>query len=333
MIEFGKFVDSIRDSVSTHLYQLVVLECDLMTELRLVWDVFTMARGELFHAFIQLADSRLCTPTTVSTQHDTNQAWINAINQLCSDTEEQMSDQLLTRVSVIVSRDQAHVPGWDQLSLQYAVPWPLHLIITPQTLEKYNAIFKFLLLARRTQSALHSLWSVNMFRNKSARRQMQSNTGEVDTVSQTRQHMIFLIDNLQYYLMADVLDTQISGLKNKLSKTQSFEDVKIYHDQFLTQIQASIFLFNDPVHKCLVDTMNVCLKFCCSSSLSSQQALSTAFSQHSFLLLKLLSSLRHQMAPTSLAQLLTRIDYNRYFSKKEKKSFIPNTGDTSSDRN
>ena len=143
-------------------------------------------------------------------------------------------------------------------------------------------------------------------------------SGDTDTVTQTRQHMIFLVDNLQYYLMADVLNSQTSGLKAKLMKTSSFEDVKNFHDQFLTQVQSSIFLFNEPVSKCLRDTMSVCLKFTQSSSLSSRRALSTAFSHHSFLLLRLLSSLRHQMAPASLAQLLTRIDFNRFFSRKEK---------------
>ena len=191
-----------------------------------------------------------------------------------------------------------------------------------QAIEKYNSIFKFLLLVRRTQSALHTLWSDSMFSNRAARRrgarEGKGDNEDIDTVTQTRQHMIFLVDNLQYYLMADVLDSQTSGLKAKLMKTSSFEDVKNYHDQFLTQVQASIFLFNEPVSKCLRDTMSVCLKFTLSSSLSSQRALSTAFSQHSFLLLKLLSSLRHQMAPASLAQLLTRIDFNRFFSRKEK---------------
>ena len=87
-----------------------------------------------------------------------------------------------------------------------------------------------------------------MFKNRSFKRKIvksESSDEEfkddsdavIDTVAQTKQHMIFLVDNLQYYLMADVLDTQISNLKMKLSKTKSFEDVKVYHDQFLTQVR------------------------------------------------------------------------------------------------
>ena len=126
--EFGRIVERLRESVSAHLYQLVVAECGLETELGHVWEVFTLARGEIFHAFIQLADRRLSSPPGPATQHDTNLAWHNAI-LAHSDTE---ADALMTRASLIVSRDGAHAPGWDQLSVQYAVPWPLHLIITPQ---------------------------------------------------------------------------------------------------------------------------------------------------------------------------------------------------------
>ena len=72
--EFSKFVDSVRESVSSHLHKLVVEEADLLGELNMVWDVFTMSRGELFHAFIQQTDSKLSLPPSLSSQHDTNQA-------------------------------------------------------------------------------------------------------------------------------------------------------------------------------------------------------------------------------------------------------------------
>ena len=54
----------------------------------------------------------------------------------------------------------------------------------------------------------------------------------MDSTAQTRSHMSFLMNILQYYLMADELDTRMSGL---------------CHDQFLTEVQASIFLHNRQV--------------------------------------------------------------------------------------
>ena len=125
--EFAGIVERLREGVSAHLYQLVVTESGLMAELGRVWEVFTLARGEMFHAFIQLADRRLSAPPGPATQHDTNLAWNSALTQLGD-----AGDTVQTRTSLLVARDSAHALGWDQLSVQYAVPWPLHLVITPQ---------------------------------------------------------------------------------------------------------------------------------------------------------------------------------------------------------
>jgi len=101
-----------------------------------------------------------------------------------------------------------------------------------------------------------------MFKSRVSRRQGDKTRDVLDTVAQTRQHMTFLVDNLQYYLMADILDTQVSALTTKLANSTSFEDVRNFHEQFLNQVQASIFLHNAPVNKCLVNTLTVCLQFC-----------------------------------------------------------------------
>lgn len=303
--EFAQFVDKIRESVSSHLHHLVVEEHGLLAELRLVWDVFLLGRGELFHAFIAAADSRLCAPPQGAAQHDVLQAWQSALGLY------EGEEKLIGRVKPKVGNDSARV-GWDQLSLQYAVPWPLHLVVTPQALDKYNRIFAFLMLVRRSQIALHNLWAEAMFVSRVAGKQEALG---MDTRQQTRTHMTFLVDNLQYYLMADVLDTKISQLVNNMNKSSNFEEVKIVHDQFLTQVQASIFLHNPQVHKCLLDIMSTCLQFC---SATDSTNLCLNFSRQSSLLIQLLTSLRTHLAPSCLAQLLTRIDYNRYFSKKDK---------------
>lgn len=39
--------------------------------------------------------------------------------------------------------------AWGGLSLDYGVEWPLHLILGPDTLEKYNQLYRFLLPIKR----------------------------------------------------------------------------------------------------------------------------------------------------------------------------------------
>ena len=64
-----------------------------------------------------------------------------------------------------------------------------------------------------------------MLRSRGARRALAT-SGTADTTEETRSHMTFLLDSLQYYLMADVLDTKITELNSKLDKSTSFEEVR-----------------------------------------------------------------------------------------------------------
>ena len=50
------------------------------------------------------------------------------------------------RVRALVDSASAGYFAWRQLSLQFDVPPPLHLVITQQALEAYNALFQFFLV-------------------------------------------------------------------------------------------------------------------------------------------------------------------------------------------
>ena len=54
--------------------------------------------------------------------------------------------------------------------------------------------------------------------------------------------MAFLVDNLQYYLMADVLE--ISNVVVKLTNSNSFVEIRTNYDQFLISVETSLFLKN-----------------------------------------------------------------------------------------
>jgi len=313
--EFADFVDRIRETVSSHLHRLVMVQAGLVDELRQVSDVFLLGRGELFHVFIRGADRRLSAPPTAATQHDVNQVWRHAAQAVLQHQEE---EALVGKVRLVVGSSLS--PGWEQLTLQYAVPWPLHLVVTPASLDRYNQVFQFLLYVRRTQAALHQLWGEAMAGSRGKKQ------GHLGAVWQVRCNMTFLVDNLQYYLMEDVLDTQVTSLTDKLARSTSFEEVRRDHELFLSTVSSHLFLHNQPVARCLRELLGVCLQFCAAAGLGSASApadddlvrhLSTSFRRQAGLLLQLLTSLRHHLAGGShLAQLLLRIDFNRYFTRQ-----------------
>lgn len=67
-------------------------------------------------------------------------------------------------------------------------------VASPAAAFRYNVVFRYLLSVRRVQSQLQHCWALQM-----QRKHLKST--KTDAVKwRLRNHMAFLIDNLQYYL-------------------------------------------------------------------------------------------------------------------------------------
>uniref|UniRef100_A0A3Q3X7X3 Gamma-tubulin complex component n=1 Tax=Mola mola TaxID=94237 RepID=A0A3Q3X7X3_MOLML len=331
LVDFENLIDRIRSTVAEHLWTLMVEESDLLEQLKIIKDFYLLGRGELYQVFIDLAQHMLKTPPTAVTEHDVNVAFQQAAHKVLLD-----DDNLLPLLHLSVdyqskdSKDGATPPqdtsprevpptGWAALGLTYKVQWPLHILFTPAVLEKYNVVFRYLLSVRRVQSQLQHCWALQM-----QRKHLKST--QTDAVKwRLRNHMAFLIDNLQYYLQVDVLESQFSQLLQQINSTRDFESIRLAHDHFLSNLLAQSFILLKPVFHCLNDILELCHTFC---SLVSQSVvpldergtaqldlLVKGFRRQSSLLFKILSSVRNHQINSDLAQLLLRLDYNKYYTQ------------------
>lgn len=84
---------------------------------------------------------------------------------------------------------------WNGLSLDYRSHWPLHLMFSPDVIEKYNTLFRFLLPVKRVQLELQTMWASKV-------RSMKAHSSDPSfrKTMLLRQHMSFLIDNIFAYL-------------------------------------------------------------------------------------------------------------------------------------
>ncbi|XP_016067158.1 PREDICTED: gamma-tubulin complex component 4 isoform X3 [Miniopterus natalensis] len=335
LVDFEQVVDGIRSTVAEHLWKLMVEESDLLGQLKIIKDFYLLGRGELFQAFIDTAQHMLKTPPTAVTEHDVNVAFQQSAHKVLLD-----DDNLLPLLHLTIeyhgkehkdatqaregppretSPREAPASGWAALGLSYKVQWPLHILFTPAVLEKYNVVFKYLLSVRRVQAELQHCWALQM-----QRKHLKSN--QTDAVKwRLRNHMAFLVDNLQYYLQVDVLESQFSQLLHQINSTRDFESIRLAHDHFLSNLLAQSFILLKPVFHCLNEILDLCHSFC---SLVSQNLgpldergaaqlsiLVKGFSRQSSLLFKILSSVRNHQINSDLAQLLLRLDYNKYYTQ------------------
>ncbi|XP_057692949.1 gamma-tubulin complex component 4 isoform X2 [Corythoichthys intestinalis] len=337
LADFEDLIDRIRSTVAEHLWTLMVEESELLEQLKIIKDFYLLGRGELYQVFIDLAQHMLKTPPTAVTEHDVNVAFQQAAHKVLLDDDNLLPLLHLTvdyqgkdSKEMVGPRDGTSPPqdisprevpptGWAALGLIYKVQWPLHILFTPAVLEKYNVVFRYLLSVRRVQSQLQHCWALQM-----QRKHLKSS--QTDAIKwRLRNHMAFLIDNLQYYLQVDVLESQFSQLLQQINSTRDFESIRLAHDHFLSNLLAQSFILLKPVFHCLNEILELCHNFCSlvSQSVASLDERGTAqldilvkgFRRQSSLLFKILSSVRNHQINSDLAQLLLRLDYNKYYTQ------------------
>nr|XP_045612841.1 gamma-tubulin complex component 4-like [Procambarus clarkii] len=337
ILQFSQVIETIRHCVSQELW-ILVMEAGLVAELGDLKAVFLLGRGELYQTLIPSI-----TPFLLNSSANAN---FDGLFQLAGRQvllEEGMLEKFTLSlkpqpaVTSIQTKAQSD-KSWRSLKLDYHAKWPLHKLLTPGAQDKYNAIFSFLLDVRRAQYRLQQLWITQM-RTKFHRK------SEADRLQWTlRHHMSLLVDNIQYYLQVDVLESQHWQLIADIGKIQDYQHLARAHHNFLVSVSAQCFLNNSMVSNSLQQLLKLVHKFCTIleslfnneskdrnlalrsvvplgtqpvilSSAEQIMELNEAFERAAAQLFFVLSNLRLHQGSQYTSQLIMRIDYNKYYSK------------------
>lgn len=130
--------------------------------------------------------------------------------------------------------------------LCYCVPWNVVIVCVKSLVQKcgvisgmfllcrYNALFGLLINVRQAQVTLQRCWAQQMTHKGSEHR--------LNSVWQLRLHMAFFIDNIQYYVQVDVIESQFSLLLESIRSTHDFESIQQAHCNFISSIFRQLFL-------------------------------------------------------------------------------------------
>ncbi|XP_028156765.1 gamma-tubulin complex component 4 isoform X1 [Ostrinia furnacalis] len=328
-------VREIKECVTKHLWNVAVEEAELIHEVRLMKDFYLLGRGELFLELLRLTAHILEKPTTRTATRDMNHAFqlaARAVFLSNSADIEKFSFELpyvkpnISANSTIEDDSSTVADGWSSIVLKYDFKWPLHLLFTPEVLARYNDMFRLLLRIKKTQHDLHALWKTYK----------QATSFQM---CQLHNKLMFLMDNLQHYLQADVLETNFSRLMDAIDRTNDFEKLKKAHATFLADVLSQSFLtvtssqesdcsgdttdsINNPVFCNIMELLKLCHSFCSMGDFASDKeaedyyirGFSDRFNKLVKQLMQLLVSLRDRPCGVFLARLLMRLDYNRWLS-------------------
>ncbi|KAH1229057.1 Gamma-tubulin complex component 4 [Glycine max] len=77
-----------------------------------------------------------------------------------------------------------------------------------------------------------------------------------------REHMAFLVRNLQFYIQVDVIEFQWNILQSHIQESHDFTELVGLHQQYLSALISQTFLDIDFVSRILDSIMKLCLQFC-----------------------------------------------------------------------
>ncbi|KAK3020859.1 hypothetical protein RJ639_045541 [Escallonia herrerae] len=355
---FESAVNSIRAIAASHLWQLVVVRADLNGHLKALKDYFLLAKGDFFQSFLEESRQLMRLPPRQSTaEADLMVPFQLAAIKTIGDEDKYFSRVSLRMTSfgipvkssqVDLSKAKAYVggdpsvlsdtpsdmslDGWDGIALEYFVDWPLQLFFTQEVLSRYCRIFQYLLRLKRTQMELEKSWASVMHQGHSDFAKRRNDRMDYSVSQQRRQrfrpmwrvreHMAFLIRNLQFYIQVDVIESQWNVLQAHIQDSHDFTEMVGFHQEYLSALISQSFLDIGSVSRILDGIMKLCLQFCWKME-NQETSINTAeldhiteeFNKKSNSLYTILRSSRlagSQRAPF-LRRFLLRLNFNSFF--------------------
>ncbi|PIN07213.1 Gamma-tubulin ring complex protein [Handroanthus impetiginosus] len=355
---FETAVDSIKAIAANHLWQLVVVRADLNGHLKALKDYFLLAKGDFFQSFLEDSRQLMRLPPRQSTA----EADLMVPFQLAAIKTIGEEDKYFSRVSlrmpgITVKSSHVELPnpkpkgysdgdsgvpadastemsidGWDGIALEYTVDWPLQLFFTQEVLSKYLRIFQYLLRLKRTQMELEKSWASAMQQDHSdfAKRRNHVKNSSISPqrrqhfrpMWRVREHMAFLIRNLQFYIQVDVIESQWNVLQAHIQNSRDFTELVGFHQEYLSALISQSFLDIGSVSRILDGIMKLCLQFCWKvenqenkESTAELEHIAEEFNKKSNSLYTILRSSRiagSQRAPF-LRRFLLRLNFNSFF--------------------
>ncbi|CRK86952.1 CLUMA_CG000769, isoform A [Clunio marinus] len=274
------YVNIINDAytfASKALLELIMNDNDLMGHLLSVKRYFLLHQGDFVVQFMDACEGELLnnvddvipmrlenllelTLRLSSAKHDKYQDDLLTM-LLPFDICTQMSKIIKSDMGVDVDSeidDTSTLKGIECFTFGYTVHWPLSIVLNHMTISKYQLIFRQLFYCKHVENYLCRVWIANTNAKK-----FDHSTSELYRTAFTlRQRMMNAIQNLEYYMMIEVIEPVWHIFMQQLAKAKNIDDVLIFHEDFLDHCLKNCMLTYPDLLKRIISVCNSCISFC-----------------------------------------------------------------------
>ncbi|KAM5271869.1 gamma-tubulin complex component 2 [Ctenodactylus gundi] len=330
------------------LLDFLMEEKELVAHLRSIKRYFLMDQGDFFVHFMDLTEEELRKPVEDITPTRLEALLELALRMSTANTDPFKDDlkidlmphdlitQLLRVLAIETKQEKAvthadptelTLSGLEAFSFDYIVKWPLSLIINRKALTRYQMLFRHMFYCKHVERQLCSVW----ISNKTAKQYALHSAKWFAGAFTLRQRMLNFVQNIQYYMMFEVMEPTWHVLEKNLKSASNIDDVLSHHTSFLDSCLKDCMLTNPELLKVFSKLMSVCVMFTnCMQHLAEpvdtpQMAsgfeatinnFDKNFSAHLLDLLARLSVYSTSDCEHGMASVISRLDFNGFYTER-----------------
>lgn len=271
---YAERIDASYRFTSKELLRLLIEESDLFGRLKSIKHYFFMDQGDYIVQFMDLAGEEL--------EKDINDISPNRLDSLLElalrtsmmnfdpykdDVRiELLPDSLLTQMYKIINigheidekdlSDSQNLKGNEALALTFHVPWPLSLILTKRNITCYQMLFRHLFYCKFVERQLEDVWKGNKIAKSFT---LNAVTGYAQAFA-LRQKMLNFVQNLEYYIMVEVIEPNFHHfLETASSKTNSIDEMSQHHQDFIDKCLRDAMLTSSDLLQIVDKLLHLCV--------------------------------------------------------------------------
>ena len=183
------------------------------------------------------------------------------------------------------------ISALEALTLDWQVTWPLALIFNRNTIDMYQILFRHLFYCKHVERILGRAWTQHQLtkllfqrrkapaapttRGRSASAAPAASAPAVNSPEDAgsdyhlltrcfslRQRMLHFIQNLQYYMVMEVIEPRFLRLEEALRTSTTVDELLEAHNTFLEECHRNCLLTEMDLFKIITKLLSVCVIFC-----------------------------------------------------------------------
>ncbi|XP_073828150.1 gamma-tubulin ring protein 84 isoform X2 [Musca autumnalis] len=277
---------------SKNLLEVLLKENDLMGHLMSVKRYLLLHQGDFITQFMDACEDELAKnvdkvlPMTLenllgltlrlsSAKHDPYKDDVHC-ELLTYDLVTQMSKIMNNEEEYWQTHDRLDLNGLECFAFRYEVKWPVSLVLNHIAISKYQMLFRQLFYCKHVERQLCKIWKENSIAKK-----FSPQAAELYRSAFTlRQRMMNAVQNLEYYMMIEVIEPNWHIFIQNMSKVENVDEVLSFHQDFLDSCLKNCMLTDaTSLNRSIFKMCNICLKFCEFIQSESSMAPTDTFSE------------------------------------------------------